>query len=123
MYDMTTKGRVSVLIPARNEIFLQKTIQDILAKAKGDIEVVVVLDGYWPTETKREHWSTPPIIDDKRVKYVHRGTPRGMRDGINSAASLSTGEYLLKSDAHCMFDEGFDEKLKADIEDNRAEFN
>ena len=40
---------VSIIIPSRNEPFLQHTIDDILAKAAGEIEVIVVLDGYWPT--------------------------------------------------------------------------
>jgi hypothetical protein len=42
----------------------------------------------------------------------------GMRAGINAAAAIAKGEYLMKCDAHCMFAEGFDEVLKADIEDN-----
>lgn len=111
----TVKHMVSVLIPARNEIFLEKTIQDLLAKAKGEIEIIVVLDGYWPVEQNREHWSTPDIIDDPRVIYIHRSVSHGMRDAINSAAKIARGEYLLKSDAHCMYDEGWDEKLKADV--------
>lgn len=110
------KGKVSVLIPSRNELFLAKTIQDILAKAKGEIEVIVNLDGYWPTETIREQWTTPPIIEDPRVVYIHRSVAGGMRLAINSAADIATGEFLLKSDAHCMYDEGFDEKLKADVD-------
>ncbi len=31
---------------------------------------------------------------------------------------MSRGEYILKCDAHCMFDDGFDIKLLSDIEDN-----
>lgn len=116
--NVTTPGLVSIIIPSRNEIFLIKTIQDILAKARGDIEVIVVLDGYWPNPQKREHWSTPGIVEDKRVHYLHRGQARGMRDGINSAVAVSKGEYILKCDAHVMFDEGFDIKLKADMQDN-----
>jgi hypothetical protein len=42
----------------------------------------------------------------------------GMRDGINSAARISKGKYLLKSDAHCLFNQGWDKILKADCEDN-----
>jgi glycosyltransferase involved in cell wall biosynthesis len=116
MYVMhIVSGRVSVLIPSRNEIFLSKTIQDILQKAKGDIEIIAVLDGYWPTEIKREFWTTPPIIEDPRVRYLQRSESQGMRSGINSAAAIATGEFLIKSDAHCMYAEGFDEQLKKDI--------
>lgn len=118
MYTMTTKGMVSVIIPARNEIFLTKTIIDILEKATGNIEIIVVLDGYWPEAEEREHWSTPAIINDPRVHYLHHGKKLGMRPAINNGVSIARGEYLLKCDAHVMFAEGFDEVLKADIEDN-----
>jgi len=99
-----TTGLISVIIPARNEIFLQKTIKDILAKARGEIEVIPVLDGYW----------CPPeeIVEDKRVSYLHFGESHGMREAINAAARKAQGEFLLKCDAHVMFDEGFDVKLK-----------
>jgi len=98
----------SVVIPARNEQFLNPTVKDILAKAGGDIEVVVVLEGYWPDE----------IIEDKRVHYIHFTTPRGMRGAINAGVAISRGKYIMKCDAHCMFDEGFDVKLIADLESN-----
>lgn len=106
MYTMTT-GLVSIIIPARNEIFLEKTIRDILVKAKGPIEIIPVLDGYW---CKAEE-----IVDDVRVSYLHFGASRGMREAINSAARKANGEYLLKCDAHVLFDEGFDEKLKEGV--------
>jgi hypothetical protein len=107
---MTIQGMTSVLIPARNEIFLYKTIKDLLEKATGEIEVIAVLDGYW----------MPPeeIIEDKRVIYLHYGTPRGMRNGINMAASIARGEFLTKSDAHNMYEKGFDEVMKKDMQDN-----
>lgn len=97
--------RVSVIVPARNERFLGPTVADILAKARGDIELLVVLDGYWPV---------PPLPTDKRLKILHRGDARGMRPAINDAARVATGQYLLKCDGHVMFAEGFDEQLKAD---------
>lgn len=102
--------KVSVLIPARNEQFLHKTITDILTKSRGDIEVIAVLDGYWPT---------PPLTEDPRVTLIHRGKSQGMRPAITSAASIAKGQYFLKLDAHCMVDEGFDVKLVEDYhEDN-----
>ncbi len=113
------KNRVSIIIPSNNEIFLSKTIQDLLSKATGDIEIIAVLDGgLWPTEQKREFWSTPAIITDPRVHYLYRGKKYGMRDGINTGVAVATGEYIMKSDGHCMYGVGFDEILKADIEDN-----
>ena len=66
---------VTIIIPSRNEPYLQKTILDILKKAVGEIEVIAILDGYWPTAEE--------MVDDERVKYIHYGTPRGMRNAIN----------------------------------------
>lgn len=102
------KGKLSIVIPARNEQFLQKTLLDIQKNARGDYEIIVVIDGYWPKQDE--------IVDD--VKYFHKGTPEGMRPAINDAVSISEGEHILKIDAHCMVDEGFDVKLKENIEDN-----
>lgn len=101
--------KVSVIIPARNEQFLQETIDDIFTKATGDIEVIAILDGYWPD---------PPLVDRKNLHIIHWGVGRGMRSSINAAAQVATGDYLLKSDAHCMFGGGFDEILAADCDDN-----
>jgi len=105
----TIDGMISVIIPSRNERFLYKTVNDILTKSKGPIEVIVVLDGYW----------VPPeeIIADKRVVYLHHGESKGMRACINEAANIARGEYLMKSDGHCMFDEGFDVKLKDGVDE------
>jgi glycosyltransferase involved in cell wall biosynthesis len=98
-------SRVSLLVPSRNERFLIPTLRDLLAKAAGDIEIVCVLDGCWPAE---------PLPDDKRLKILHRGTAMGMRQAINAAAQIATGEYLLKADAHTMWAEGYDEQLRND---------
>jgi glycosyltransferase involved in cell wall biosynthesis len=101
--------KVSVLIPSRNERFLKATVKDVLAKAAGDVEVIVTLEGYWPK---------PPLPEDPRLSIVHFGVSHGMRPAINAAAACARGEYLMKCDAHCMFDGAWDEKLKADCEDN-----
>lgn len=103
---MSVAGRVSVTIPSRNEQFLLPTVRDLLAKAAGDIEVIVVLDGYWPVPYD--------LPTDPRVVVLHKGTAEGMRSAINDAAQIATGEFFLKADAHTMWDDGFDEKLKAD---------
>jgi glycosyltransferase involved in cell wall biosynthesis len=106
---MANENLVSVIIPSRNEKFLGKTVQDLLAKAEGKIEIIVVLEGYWPV---------PQLVEDNRLIIVHRGEAMGMRNAINAAAAIARGKYLLKCDAHCMFDTGFDKKLAADCEDN-----
>lgn len=97
---------VSVVIPSRNERFLLPTVEDLLANATGEIEVLVVLDGYWPN----------PILEDPRVRYIHRGRPRGMRAAINTAVALAKGDFILKTDAHCSFAPGYDETLAADCD-------
>lgn len=109
---------LSVIIPSRNEIFLNKTIEDLLIKAKGEIEIIAVLDGYQPSETKREFWSTPAFIKDPRVTYIQKNEAEGLRKAINSGASVAKGDFLMKLDAHCMFEEGFDLKLAADCDEN-----
>jgi len=104
-------AKVSIIIPSRNERFLANTVADLLSKATGDIEVIAVLDGYWPD----------PILPDDpkdRLTIIHRGQAHGMRAAINAAASMAKGKYLLKADGHCMFGEGFDEILQKDCEDN-----
>jgi len=98
---------LSVIIPAREETYLKATIDDILAKARGEIEVIAVLDGYW---------SEPAIPDDERVILIHHGKSVGQRRAINEAARIAKGKFILKTDAHSMFDEGFDVKLAADCE-------
>lgn len=93
---------LSVIIPARNERFLAPTVCDVLAKAQGEIEVLVILDGYWPD---------PPLPADPRLRLLHRGRAMGMRQGINAAAAIARGEWLLKADAHTMWADGFDLEL------------
>lgn len=106
---MSSNKKLSVIIPARNELFLQQTIDDIFAKATGPTEVICILDGYWPD---------PPLKEYPNLITIHRSTPRGMRAGINAAAAVAKGKYLMKCDAHCLFAEGFDEVLKSSCDDD-----
>ena len=106
------KGLVRVIIPSRSERFLQKTIDELLDKARGDIEIIVVLDGYWP-ETM--------VNDDQRVIVMHHGGQHknfGMRESINLGVKASNGEFIMKTDEHCAFGEGFDIILAADCKHN-----
>lgn len=98
---------LSVIIPARNEEFLQRTIDDILANAEGDTEVIAILDGYW---------SEPGIKDHPKVTLIHHEVSIGQRAATNEGARISQAKYIMKADAHCMFDKGFDIKLMADCE-------
>jgi glycosyltransferase involved in cell wall biosynthesis len=95
-------AELSVLIPARNEDYLQRTIEEVLAKMRGDTEVIVVLDGYWPNPGLRQH---------EKVTIVHRPESIGQRAATNEAARISTSRYIMKLDAHCALSEGFDVQL------------
>jgi len=99
---------LSVIVPSRSDQYLQKTVDSLLDKAKGEVEVIVVLDGIW---------SQPN--DDKRVTVIHQGMQHnslGMRAGINAGMAIAKGGYVMKIDEHCMLDEGYDVKLIEDCE-------
>ena len=101
-------SKVSVILPARDDHqFLVKTIDSLFANASGEIEVIVMLDGYWPSPSLGVH---------KNLIIVHKGSVQGMKPNINEGARIATGKYIMKLDAHCMVGEGFDEILKADCE-------
>ena len=85
---------------------MQETITDLLNKAEGDIEIIAVLDGYWPD---------PPLKDDKRLHIVHRAR-KGMRESINNGVAVAKGEYIMKIDAHCIFSQGYDTTMTADCD-------
>ena len=74
-------------------------IEDVLKKATGKIEVIVILDGY---DTERL----------EGVRYILLPTTEytKKRQGINQAVMEAKGEYIMCLDAHCMLDKGMDEK-------------
>jgi len=98
---------LSVIILSRNEEFLPQTVDDIFNKATGNFEVVVILD-----EKYQELKPRPGL------RVIMKDGPPGLRSAINQAVDAAKGKYIMKTDAHCMFAEGFDEVLKADCEDN-----
>ena len=98
----------SFLIPARNEAFCARTVEDVLAHARGDFEIIIVLDGAW---------ADPPIKDHPRVRIVYKAIPIGQRAATNLAARLATGTYICKLDAHCAIDDEFDVKMMAAIKE------
>ena len=91
---------LSILIPARNEEFLKRTIEDILSNIEADTEIIVVLDGY---ETD--------LPTHPRLKVIHNPESIGQRAATNQACRLSKAKYVMKTDAHCAFDKGFDRKM------------
>lgn len=106
---MAAAKDLSILIPARNEEFLAKTVEDILANIEADTEVIVVLDG---------EWADPPIPQHPRVIVVALPESIGQRAATNLACRLSKAKYIMKVDAHCAFDKGFDRILIEDMQDD-----
>jgi len=99
---------LSILIPARNEMFLRKTVENILENIRADTNIIVVMDG---------QWADPPLRQHERVTVLHFPESIGQRAATNMAARVSTAKYVAKCDAHCSFDEGFDQVLLDDIQE------
>jgi glycosyltransferase involved in cell wall biosynthesis len=94
---------LSVLIPAREEEWLDLTIIHLLESIEGNTEVIVVLDGYLPN---------PPLtVNDPRVTLIYNPISKGQRGAANQAAKLAKGKYVMKMDAHVALDKGFDVKM------------
>lgn len=98
---------LSILIPSRNEQFLAKTIENILENIEGNTEIIAVLDGAW---------AKPPVKDDPRVTIIYHGESIGQRASTNKACRISQSKYIMKIDAHCAVDKGFDRKMMEDME-------
>jgi glycosyltransferase involved in cell wall biosynthesis len=101
---------LSVIIPARNEMWLARTVRDILGNAKGETECIVICDGSWPD---------PPLQDQPGLTVLHYVHPVGQRAAVNQGVRLSRAKYVMKLDGHSAVDEGFDVKLAAPYEDGR----
>ena len=93
---------LSIVIPSRNEEWLARTIQDILEHREGKTEVIAVLDG---------SWGINPIPMHPDVTVIYHPISVGQRAGTNDAVKLSKAKYVLKLDAHCSMDQGFDRKM------------
>lgn len=81
-------AELSILIPARNEQYLQKTIDDIEAHKEADTEIL---------------WA-----EDHGL---------GQRGLTNELCRRSTAKYVMKVDAHCSFGQGFDRIMLEDMDD------
>ena len=103
---------LSILIPSRNEEFLVQTVEDLLKNIEGNTEVIVVLDGY-----DRKDLNTD-LPKDPRVKVIVNDIPEGQRLATNHACKMSEAKYIMKVDAHCAFDKGFDVKMMSKMKDN-----
>lgn len=100
---------LSVIIPAYKDPLLHKTIDSLLDNAEGEIEVIPVLDGYWPETAIRA---------DERIRILHLGANHGMRGAINAGVSIARGQFIMRSDQHCTFAKGYDKVLTTTCEPN-----
>ena len=96
------KYSLSVIIPARNEMFLARTIEDIIQHSSEQTEVIAVLDS---------SWADPVIVDHPRVTLIYVPEAIGQRAATNLGVKLSRAKYVVKTDAHCSFDQDFDVKM------------
>lgn len=101
--------KLSILIPSRNEIFLKNTIEDILKNIEDDTEIIAVLDG---------QFADPPIDQHERVNVIYVPEAIGQRASTNLACKIAKGKYIMKIDAHCSFDKGFDRKMLEVMQDD-----
>lgn len=103
--------KLSAIIPSYHDKYMPKTVQSLLDTSElGDkLEVIVILDGYWPDF---------PMVEDPRVRYIHLGKNRGMRGAINAGVDVARGEFLLRADEHCCFGQGFDKIMTSACKHN-----
>ena len=100
---------LSVLIASRNEMFLARTVEDILKHKKGKTEIIIGLDG---------KFADPPVQDHPDVRILYYPESIGQREMTNQLCKLSNSKYVMKCDAHCAFDDGFDVKMMEKMQDN-----
>ncbi|MFH1547459.1 MAG: glycosyltransferase [bacterium] len=102
-------AEMSIIIPARCEMFLKRTVEDILLNMRGDTEIIVVLDGA-PAD--------PPLEPHPKLTVITHEESIGQRAASNEAARLSNAKYICKMDAHCAVSPGFDSVLINDMQPN-----
>lgn len=104
---MAKRLKLSIIIPSRQEKYLQKTVEDILEHVEGDTEVLVGLDGYGNGEIFTHS-------EEANIKFRCTNEVIGQRAMMNRLAREANGKYIMKVDGHCSFSQGFDvEMIKA----------
>lgn len=103
------KYDLSVIIPARCEMFLQRTVDSVMEARRGATQVIVFADQDWPIAPGLKSHPDLTLINYSK-------TVIGQRAAINAGARISGAKYIMKLDGHCRMDEGFDVKLAADCE-------
>lgn len=99
---------ISVIIPAGpNEKInnISRTIGSLRLNASGAIEIVLICDGWTPTEDL-----------DTDILYSFPSN-LGERATLNKGVDLCNGEYILRLDAHCSMSRNWDKELVKFCED------
>lgn len=105
---------LSCIIPSRSAQYLKKTVDDLLNKAEGEVEVIIIYDGRWP-----EPHEMP--VNDPRVFQLHHGElfdNYGMRPSINLGVQVARGDYIMIIDEQCGVGPGYDRILSENCEDD-----
>lgn len=113
--------KVSIIIPSRAEKpeNLERTVKSIYENATGDFEVLIGFDGP-PYSDEYDLYKDDNLTSYKYsgLKIINFPSVVGIKTNINALASMSTGKYIYKSDAHCSFGKGFDQILQADMQED-----
>lgn len=105
------KGRLSVIVPARNEArSIRKSIESLLQATGVDLEIIAVDDRSTDgTGAILDHLAVEARAEGKRLDVVHVTVlPAGWTGKAHAmavAAAQSTGEWLLFTDADVLFRE------------------
>jgi len=91
-------------------MFLGTTIENLLKNIRGNTEIIYILDGY--------DKPIPEIPKAPNVTMIGHTASVGQRAATNEAARFSQAKYVMKVDAHCSFDEGFDVKMLSMMQDD-----
>jgi hypothetical protein len=95
---------LTVVIPARNEEWLARTVADVAAAIRGRTEIIAVLDG---------GWIAPPLTQHGVVSVIRTPEAIGQRAATNLGIRLARGKLVMKLDGHCSVQDGFDLPLIA----------
>lgn len=100
---------LSICIPGRNEHWLARTCADVLAHSGDQTEVIAVIDGQAAGPEPEPH---------PRLRVFRLEQSIGQRAAQNYGVRQSTARYVMKLDAHCAVEPGFDAKLLAVMADD-----
>jgi len=84
-----SSSMISIIIPNRDEEYLERTIEDIKKNTTGSYEIIVIDD---------------PVIPDKPAKGIQRC--------YNEGAVRAKGELLFFVDGHCSFSKGWSQLMR-----------